>query len=162
MKPRIIVCGLGSTGYKIFRLLRQQEAAVVGISDRPLVTEEDNVVIGDLRAASTLRRAGIEEAHTLVLSSNDDALNLAILTQARILNPQIRIINRLFNTSLGNRLDQTLPDHVSLSVSALVSTRVCFLRHWVMKRSGNCDCLIKLGPSTKKLSLKIIPGSDGA
>ncbi|HEY9905011.1 MAG TPA: NAD-binding protein [Candidatus Sericytochromatia bacterium] len=126
MKPRIIVCGLGSTGYKIFRLLRQQEAAVVGISDRPLVTEEDNVVIGDLRAASTLRRAGIEEAHTLVLSSNDDALNLAILTQARILNPQIRIINRLFNTSLGNRLDQTLPDHVSLSVSALAAPVFAF------------------------------------
>src|SRR4028119_2422713 len=126
MKPRIIVCGLGGTGYKIFGLLRQQGAAVVGISDRPLVTEEDNVVIGDLRAASTLRRAGIEEAHTLVLSSNDDALNLAILTQARILNPQIRIINRLFNTSLGNRLDQTLPDHVSLSVSALAAPVFAF------------------------------------
>ena len=126
MKPRIIVCGLGSTGYKIFRLLRQQEAAVVGISDRPLAIEEDNVVIGDLRAASTLHRAGIEEAHTLVLSSNDDALNLAILTQARILNPQIRIINRLFNTSLGNRLDQTLPDHVSLSVSALAAPVFAF------------------------------------
>ncbi|MDP8963779.1 MAG: NAD-binding protein [Cyanobacteriota bacterium] len=126
MKPRIIVCGLGSTGYKILGLLRQQEAAVVGISDRPLATEEDNVVIGDLRAASTLRRAGIEEAHTLVLSSNDDALNLAILTQARILNPGIRIINRLFNTSLGNRLDQTLPDHVSLSVSALAAPVFAF------------------------------------
>src|SRR4028119_705190 len=113
MKPRIIVCGLGGTGYKIFGLLRQQGAAVVGISDRPLALEEDNVVIGDLRAASTLIRAGIEDAHTLVLASNDDALNLAILTQARILNPQIRIINRLFNTSLGNRLDQTLPDRKS-------------------------------------------------
>ncbi len=126
MKPRIIVCGLGGTGYKIFGLLRQQGAAVVGISDRPLTLEEDNVVIGDLRAASTLRRAGIEDAHTLVLASNDDALNLAILTQARILNPRIRIINRLFNTSLGTHLDQTLPDHVSLSVSALAAPVFAF------------------------------------
>src|SRR4028118_1551101 len=106
MKPRIIVCGLGLTGAKIFGLLKQQGAAVVGISDRPLAgeEEEDNVVIGELRAASTLLRAGIEEAHTLVLASNDDALNLAILTQAKILNPRIRIINRLFNRSLGDRL----------------------------------------------------------
>jgi Trk K+ transport system NAD-binding subunit len=126
MKPRIIVCGLGGTGYKIFGLLRQQGAAVVGISDRPLALEEDNVVIGDLRAASTLIRAGIEDAYTLVLASNDDALNLAILTQARILNPRIRIINRLFNTSLGARLDQTLPDHVSLSVSALAAPVFAF------------------------------------
>lgn len=128
MKPRIIVCGLGLTGAKIFGLLKQQGAAVVGISDRPLAgeEEEDNVVIGELRAASTLLSAGIEEAHTLVLASNDDALNLAILTQAKILNPRIRIINRLFNRSLGDRLDQTLSDHVSLSVSALAAPVFAF------------------------------------
>ena len=126
MKPRIIVCGLGGTGYKIFCLLRQQGAAVVGISDRPLPDEGDDVIIGDLRAASTLRRAGIKEAQTLILSCNDDALNLAILTHARILNPQIRIINRLFNTSLGDRLDQTLPNHVSMSVAALAAPVFAF------------------------------------
>jgi Trk K+ transport system NAD-binding subunit len=122
MKPRIIVCGLGRTGYKIFCLLRHQGAAVVGISDRPVPAERnDDIVIGDLRAPSTLIGAGIKEAHTLVLSSNDDALNLAVLTQARLLNPRIRIINRLFNETLGERLDRTLPDHVSMSVSALAA-----------------------------------------
>src|SRR4028119_658155 len=126
MKPRIIVCGLGRTGYKIFGLLRQQGAAVVGISDRPLPGEGHNVVIGDLRATSTLLRAGIEDAQTLVLSSNDDSLNLAILTQARVLNPRIRIINRLFNTSLGDRLDHTLPYHVSMSVAALAAPVFAF------------------------------------
>jgi Trk K+ transport system NAD-binding subunit len=130
MKPRIIVCGLGRTGYKIFTLLKQQGAAVVGISDRPLLVAGDevgdNVVVGDLRTASTLLAAGIQEAQTLVLSGDDDALNLAILTQARILNPRIRIINRLFNTSLGELLDQTLPGHVSLSVSALAAPVFAF------------------------------------
>jgi Trk K+ transport system NAD-binding subunit len=126
MKPRIIVCGLGRTGYKIFGLLRQQGAAVVGISDQPLLDEREDVVIGDLRAASTLLAAGIQESQTLVLASNDDALNLAILTQARILNPRIRIINRLFNSGLGDRLDQTLLDHVSLSVSALAAPVFAF------------------------------------
>jgi voltage-gated potassium channel Kch len=119
MKPRIIVCGLGRTGYKIFSLLEQQGVAVVGISDRPLPGEGRNVVVGDLRSASTLLKAGIREARTLVLSASDDALNLAILTEASVLNPRIRIVNRLFNASLGERLDQTLPNHVSLSVSAL-------------------------------------------
>jgi voltage-gated potassium channel Kch len=126
MKPRIIVCGLGRTGYKIFTLLKQQGAAVVGISDRPLPGEGNGIVIGDLRTASTLLAAGIEEAQTLILTSNDDALNLAILTQARVINPRIRIINRLFNSSLGDRLDHTLPDHVSLSVSALAAPVFAF------------------------------------
>jgi Trk K+ transport system NAD-binding subunit len=125
MKPRIIVCGLGRTGHKIFSLLKQQGADVMGVHDQPLFAEE-NVIIGDSRAASTLLAAGIENAHTLVLATNDDALNLAILTQAKILNPKIRIINRLFNTGLGERLDQTLPDHVSLSVSALAAPVFAF------------------------------------
>ncbi|HEY9671466.1 MAG TPA: NAD(P)-binding protein [Waterburya sp.] len=126
MNPRIIVCGLGRTGSKIFSLLRQQGAAVVGIHHKPLLGEQENIIIGDLRSASTLLAAGIESAHTLVLVSDDDALNLAILTQAKILNPRIRIINRLFNSGLGDRLDQTLPDHVSLSVTALAAPVFAF------------------------------------
>jgi voltage-gated potassium channel Kch len=126
MKPRIIVCGLGLTGYKIFCLLRQQGAAVVGISDRPLPHIGENIIVGNLRTASTLLAAGIQDAHTLVISTNDDALNLAILTQARVLNPQIRIVNRLFNQTLGERLDQTLPYHVSMSVSALAAPVFAF------------------------------------
>jgi len=126
MKPRIIVCGLGLTGYKIFCLLRQQGAAVVGISDRPLPHMGDDIIVGNLRTPSTLLAAGIQDAHTLVISTNDDALNLAILTQARVLNPQIRIVNRLFNQTLGERLDQTLPHHVSMSVSALAAPVFAF------------------------------------
>lgn len=126
MKPRIIVCGLGLTGYKIFCLLRQQGAAVVGVSDRPLPHIGENIIVGNLRAASTLLAAGIRDAHTLVISTSDDALNLGILTQARVLNPQIRIVNRLFNQTLGARLDQTLPYHVSMSVSALAAPVFAF------------------------------------
>ncbi|MBE9128294.1 MULTISPECIES: potassium channel family protein [unclassified Coleofasciculus] len=126
MKPRIIVCGLGRTGYKIFCLLRQQGAAVVGISDRLLPGDGHHVITGDLRAASTLLAAGIQDAQTLILTSSDDALNLAILTQARILNPRVQIINRLFNTSLGDRLDQILPNHVSMSVASLAAPVFAF------------------------------------
>ena len=126
MKPRIIVCGLGRTGYKIFSLLRQQGAAVVGISDRPMPIHGDDIVVGELRAQATLVRAGIKDAHTLVLACSDDAINLAVLTQARVINPRIRIINRLFNQTLGERLDQTLLDHNSMSVSALAAPIFCF------------------------------------
>ncbi|MEA5508803.1 NAD-binding protein [Crocosphaera sp. UHCC 0190] len=122
MKPKIIVCGLGRTGYKIFRLLRQQGASVVGISDRLIPGEHsESIIIGEVRSPATLAKAGIHHAQTLVLTSNDDAVNLAILTQARIINPQIRIINRLFNHTLGERLDQTLPNHVTMSVAALAA-----------------------------------------
>lgn len=96
-------------------------------SDRslPLSSNED-IVIGDLRSPMTLAQAGVKIAQTLVLASDDDALNVGILAQARLLNPEIRIINRLFNQSLGKRLDQTLSNHVSISVSALAAPIFCF------------------------------------
>lgn len=130
MKTRIIVCGLGRAGYQVFRLLKQQGAIVVGINARPLPEHEiepgDEVILGDPWAATTLLAAGIIEAQTLVLTASDDALNLAVLTQARVLNPNIRIVNRLFNASLGDRLDYTLPDHFSMSVAALAAPVFAF------------------------------------
>ncbi|MBE7384243.1 MAG: NAD-binding protein [Leptolyngbya sp. SIO1E4] len=124
MKPNIIVCGLGRTGYRVFSLLKQQGAQVIGISNQP--THEDGIIVGDLRSPTTLINAGIYDASALLLLTSDDALNLAILTQARVLNPRIRIINRLFNTRLGDRLDHTLAYHVSMSVSALAGPIFAF------------------------------------
>lgn len=120
MQPKIIICGLGRTGSKIYSLLKQQGAEVVAISHRPIdKLDSAQIIVGDPRANTTLIQAGIRQAKTLVLVHDDDALNLAILTQARILNPQIRIINRLLNHTLGDRLDLILPDHFSMSVAAL-------------------------------------------
>ncbi|MBD1876781.1 NAD-binding protein [Nodosilinea sp. FACHB-131] len=126
LRPQIIVCGLGRTGLRIYSLLRQQGAQVVGISYHPMPEVVGEIVVGELRSPTTLAQAGIHQAHTLVLATSDDALNLAILTQARILNPNIRIINRLFNISLGERLDHTLPHHVSFSSAALAAPLFAF------------------------------------
>jgi len=127
MKPLIIVSGLGRTGYKIYQLLKQQGALVVGLSDRPLVIQEDDrIIIGDLRSPQVLLEAGIKEANTIVLASNDDALNIAIVTQAKTLNPKIRIVNRLYNQTLGQRLDYTVTDHLTMSVARLAAPIFAF------------------------------------
>ncbi len=128
MKPHVIVCGLGRTGYCIFSILQQQGVNVVGISDRTLPDSlaKNNIIVGDMRQEQVLLAAGIQDAQTLLLAGTDDALNLAVMTQARLLNPKIRVVNRLFNTRLGDRLDHTLSDHISMSVSALVAPIFAF------------------------------------
>ncbi len=120
MKPRIIVCGLERAGYRIYKLLQLQGAFVIGMNDSPISGEED-LVIGALQAPESLIAAGIHEAETLVIALNNDTLNLEILMQARLLNPRIRVINRLFNNCLGDRLDHMLTAHFSMSVSALAA-----------------------------------------
>ncbi len=126
MKPRIIVCGLDRTGYKVLCLLQRQGANVVGIHHQPIHQAAGEIVVGDFQSETVLIEAGIKEAHTLILTCADEAQNLAILMQARVLNPQVRIINRLFNTSLGTQLDLTLPDHLSMSVAALAAPIFAF------------------------------------
>ncbi|MEO1339551.1 MAG: NAD-binding protein [Cyanobacteria bacterium J06635_13] len=127
MQPKIIICGLGRTGSKIYSLLKQQGAEVVAISHTPLDKgHSKQIIVGDPRDNPTLIQAGIRQAQTLVLAHDDDAFNLAILTQARVLNPQIRIVNRLLNQTLGARLDLTLPDHFTMSVAALSSPLFTF------------------------------------
>lgn len=121
----IIVYGLNAIGYRIFCLLRQQGARVIGVNDVPLPDEPD-VIIGPLLSAETLSLAGITRSQVIVLAHGDDAINLDILLQARLLNPNIRIINRLFNDSLGDRLDYTLPEHTTMSVSALAAPIFAF------------------------------------
>ncbi|MEM8831738.1 MAG: NAD(P)-binding protein [Cyanobacteria bacterium P01_G01_bin.19] len=127
MQPVIIVCGLGRTGTRIYSLLKQQGARVVAISEHPVdKVANKEIIVGDPTESTTLIKAGIREASTLVLVYSDDALNLAILTQAKVINPEIRIINRLLNHALGNRLDSTLPDHFTMSVAALAAPLFTF------------------------------------
>jgi voltage-gated potassium channel Kch len=116
----IVVCGLGRTGYRIFCLLRQQGAEVLGLNTEP-IPDETNIIVGDPRNEVVLRAALIPQARTLILAFGDDNLNLSILMQARILNPRLQVINRLFNISLGEQLDRTLENHVTLSVSKLAA-----------------------------------------
>ena len=85
----------------------------MGINATAVTGETSDVIVGDGRSASTLLAAGIREANTLVLASTSDSVNLSILVQARVLNPHIRVIDRLFNASLGHCLDRALPDSLA-------------------------------------------------
>lgn len=120
MQPKIIVYGLNAIGYRILCLLRQQHAWVIGVSDRPIPNDPD-IVVGDLLNPQTFLNAGVETAQTLVITHEGDAVNLDIVMQARLLNPNLRIINRLFNSSLGDRLDHILPEHTTMSMAAMAT-----------------------------------------
>ncbi|NJN24214.1 MAG: potassium channel protein, partial [Acaryochloridaceae cyanobacterium RL_2_7] len=116
--PRIIVYGLTRIGYRIFCLLRDQRANVIGVNAYSIPGEPE-IIVGELTSPETLQRAQIGSAITIVIANSDDALNLDILLQVRLLNPRIRIINRLFNQSLGERLNSTLAGHTAMSMADL-------------------------------------------
>ena len=55
----------------------------------------DRVVIGDAADRAVLERAGLADASSVVLTTNDDATNIYLAVYCRRLNPGLRIVSRV-------------------------------------------------------------------
>jgi Trk K+ transport system NAD-binding subunit len=94
------------------------------------------VVIGDAPSERTLRRAGLDGAIALVCATSSDIANLETALQARALRGEdLRIVLRLFDDDLAQRVSETLGNVVSRSVSYLAAPAfaVAMLEHQVLR-----------------------------
>ena len=64
---------------------------------------------------AALIQAGIERASALAITSGDDQLNIYIALRARRINPQVRLVIRMFNRNLGDYLADLLDRAARLS-----------------------------------------------
>ena len=80
-----------------------------------------DVVIGDHRRERVLREAGVLEASSLVLTRDDDLGNLHAALLARELNPALRLVIRVFDAQIAERLPDLIDNAVALSSSALAA-----------------------------------------
>jgi Trk K+ transport system NAD-binding subunit len=65
-----------------------------------------------------LRAAGVPQAASIMVLSEDDRLNLQVALKARDLNADIRIVMRQFNRTLGRKIEQNLPNCSVLSLAS--------------------------------------------
>ena len=121
----IVLCGLGTAGLRVAEGLVRAGATVVVVDSggptsfrRVLDAHRVPVIEGDCTDAAVLRRAGIEHASTLVVMIDDDMVSLRAALVARELNPDMRLVIRLFNQRLSTHLAR-LPVRISgISLSA--------------------------------------------
>ena len=66
----------------------------------------------------SLRAAGVLNAASIMVLTDDDHLNLLVALKARDLNPLIRVVISQFNRTLGRKLEQNLSDCSVISLSA--------------------------------------------
>ena len=118
----LVLAGLGTIGYRIARQLSE-----IGL---PVVVVEQNadtrfaaevrarvpVVMGDVRLAETLERAGIVRARALLACTDNDLANIQACLNARRLRPDLITVARIFDDVLASRLPLTFG--VSQAVSA--------------------------------------------
>ncbi len=122
-----LVGGLGHTGYRVALALRERGLAVVGIDERGTGLGERlreagvRVLHGDFRLPAVLERAGVREAAALILCAEKDMLNFEAGLRARELNPSLRVVMRIFEDELGERLSRLFAFNDVHSTSAIAA-----------------------------------------
>lgn len=128
MAGHIVVVGLGNVGTRVIRDLHLRGLPVVAI-DRVDTARGAQLarhlgiplVIGDASREETLRSASVHTCRALVVLSTDDVVNLETAINGRQLNPQVRLVMRLFDGDFADRVERAFRIDVSRSVSYLTA-----------------------------------------
>jgi Trk K+ transport system NAD-binding subunit len=119
----VILCGLGHVGWRVLDYLRVAGIPVIAVDDRCAPDDPRlggvPLVAGDFRDRNVLERAGAARARGVLIVTSNDLVNLSAALMVRHLDPNVRIVIRLFNQNLLVRLGKALTNTFALSVSAL-------------------------------------------
>ncbi len=128
-KP-VLVIGGGTVGRAVSQALHARGARVTILdSNRELESElaplADRVVIGDAANLHTVKKAGIDEAPSVVLTTNDDATNIFLTVYCRRLSQDANIVSRIshdWNLEAIHRAGADFAlSRASLAIQTLVS-----------------------------------------
>jgi voltage-gated potassium channel len=124
----VIVCGLGRIGYRVVNTLLRMGEEVIGVernTDCQFLEEirqmKVPVLLGDARQREMLEQARVEEASAIVVCTEDDLTNLAIALDAREINPDIKVVMRMFDAQLAEKVRSGFGIHTAFSTSALAA-----------------------------------------
>jgi len=127
---RFVVCGDNPLAYRLVNeLVARFGADVTVVAPRsvrdhgPQIARLPRVRIVESGRLDddTLREAGVADARALALVNQDDVGNIHAALRAYELNPRLRMVIRMFNTSLGHRIRTLFTDCTVLSDSAMAA-----------------------------------------
>jgi Trk K+ transport system NAD-binding subunit len=79
------------------------------------------VIIADARRSENLIKANIEKADSIIPCTQNELTNLEIALDARELNPGIKVVMRMFDSELAERVEKGFGIHTAFSTSALAA-----------------------------------------
>ena len=96
----VIVIGGGKVGRSATRALQKKGVTVHLVERNAELASQweslpDRMLVGDAANRELLVEAGIEDAPSVLLTTNDDATNVFLSVYCRRLNPRIRIVSRV-------------------------------------------------------------------
>jgi Trk K+ transport system NAD-binding subunit len=124
----VVLCGLDGLGLRTFEELRKLGEDVVVIAPTAsdgfaghARAQGATIVEGSYREEAMLRAAGVDRARALVIVESNDVGNIHAALAAQEINPELRIVLRIFNQDFGGRLQTLFRDCVVLSSSAIAA-----------------------------------------
>jgi Trk K+ transport system NAD-binding subunit len=142
LSGHVIVAGLGNVGTRVAAQLhdlgvdvvcvdRNEHAAGVRLARRLGM----RVVIGETHREETLRAAGIRTSQALVSVTDSDTVNLETALHARALAADLRLVLRLSDDDLAERVQNTVGNTISRSVPYLAAPAfaAAMLEHQVLR-----------------------------
>lgn len=129
-KKPVVVIGGGTVGEAAVRALAEQDVPVNLVEQRAERCEMlrdlcDNVYEGDASNYTILEEAGILDASAVLLTTNDDAINVYLASYCRNLNSNLRIVSRITRARNLDAIYRAGADFVlsyaTLGVDALMS-----------------------------------------
>ena len=95
-----LVIGAGAVGTAATRALKREGIAVHVLERDPQAQERltsvaDRVFVGDANDREVLMKAGLADAPSVLLTTNDDAVNVYLAVYCRRLKPDLRIVSRI-------------------------------------------------------------------
>lgn len=126
MSNHIVLVGLGRLGYRTFTLLRKLGERVVVIEANPqnqfledVRRDGSPLIVGDARRELILQDANIAAARCIVLATTDDLANLEIALDARRLAPHVRVILRMFDQNMADKVQEGFGIQIAMSQAAI-------------------------------------------
>ncbi len=162
-RNHVIVCGIGKVGYRVVLELLKfgREVVAIELAAEGRFVEKAKtlgipVIIADARRSSNLVKAGVERADVIIPCTDDELANLDIALDARELNPGIKVVMRMFDPDLAQRVEKGFGIHTAFSTSALAAPifAAAAMRVAVKHSFYVGDTLLNLG------EVRIEPGSS--
>jgi voltage-gated potassium channel len=128
--PPVLVIGAGKVGQAAAQSLARKKLPVHAVdrTDAVLASLAGTVAgtfAGDAADRAVLQRAGILDARSVVLTTNDDAMNIYLAVYCRRLKPDLRIVSRITHARNLEAIHRAGADFVlsytTLGVGAVMS-----------------------------------------
>ncbi|WP_326562266.1 potassium channel family protein [Micromonospora sp. NBC_01796] len=127
-KDHVVVVGLGNVGTRVMWQLHDLGIEVVAVDKDPeargaTVARRLNIplIVGDGAREEILEAASVATCQALVVVSTDDVTNLQAALNARAAKSDLRVVLRLYDGDLADRIQKAFNINISRSVSYLAA-----------------------------------------